>query len=655
MPAHRQLSAILFTDIEGYSALIQEDEQKGLAIRNRHREIVQKEHQQFNGRIVQYYGDGTLSIFQSVVDAVQCAIVMQQAFCQWPQVPIRMGLHIGDIIFDDEHVFGNGVNLASRIESLGVAGSVLISDKVNDEIQNHPEFKTVSIGVYQLKNIQQEVEVFALAHEGLKVPAPYSLEGKIGEKKSSVLPKPKKLRLRHNSIAVLPFRNISSDITIEWLSNGFTEELTSAIAGISALKVKSSTAMRQYKNSDKSFAELSEELNVANFIEGNVQKEGNNIVISAHLIKTKTGEILRPFRFKKDFSEINFIYSQIAREVADDLDVILIHSEKKRLQQMNKVHAEAHQLYLQGRYKAQKLEQAEISEAINIFNRALQKAPDYAPALTGLAQCYIILGYLNAIKPTEALEKSLPLLDKALLLDPNLAFAHSNLGWAKMWFQWKLKEAEEEFLKGSQLDPSDINCIQGIILMNLYLGNNNKAEFWSENGQAVASNDFWLNLFRGIMLFFENKIAESIAFLKDCIAQYNHPFYKARIGWIYTLTSQYKAAIDILEKTLEQHKVRRPAILASLAAAYFYNGESEKAQEVFNELEKKIDEGKANHAFYTAAAYAFIGNKQRALSFLYKAYEQHDIELLWLKKDPMLNSIKDLPFCIELLKKIELE
>ena len=655
MPANRQLAAILFTDIEGYSAILEDDEQKGMAIRNRHREIVQKDHKQFNGRIIQYYGDGTLSIFQSAIDAVQCAVTMQQSFCNWPQVPVRMGLHIGEIVFDDEQVFGNGVNLASRIESLGVVGSVLISDKVNDEIQNHPEFKTVSVGVYQLKNIDREVEVFALAQPGLKVPAPSSLEGKTSEHKSPSLQKPKKLRLLHNSIAVIPFRNISSDPSIDWLSDGFTEELTSAIAGISDLKVKSSTAMRQYKNSDKTFIEMSGELQVANFIEGNVQKDGNDIVIRAHLIKTKTGEILRPFRFKKDFSEINFIYSQMAQEVADDLNVILNNSEKKRLQQMSKVHAEAHQFFLQGRYAAQKLERTKILEAINHFNRALQIEPDYPPALAGLALCYNELGYLNAVRPAEALEKIMPLLDKALSLNPNLAFAHSNLGWAKMWFQWDLKTAEEEFLKSNEIDPSDVNCIQGIFLLNLHYGNINKAEFWRDIGRAVAPNDFWLNLCNGLLLFYENKIDEAIAFLQECNARYNHPFYSGRIGWIYTLTGGYKAAIDIIEKAFEQHKLRRPALLASLAAAYFQNGNGEKAQEIFNELEKNIDDGKTNHAFYTASAYAFTGNKQKALSFLYQAYEQHDIELLWLKTDPMLHSLKDDLFYRELLCKLGLD
>ena len=146
MSQSRQLAAIMFTDIEGYTAIMQQNEQQALIIRNRHREILQKEHEQYNGRIIQYYGDGTLSIFQSAIEAVQCAVAMQQAFCQPPPVPLRIGLHIGDVIFDDDQVVGDGVNLASRIESLGMAGCVLISDRVKEEIKNHPELKTVSVG-----------------------------------------------------------------------------------------------------------------------------------------------------------------------------------------------------------------------------------------------------------------------------------------------------------------------------------------------------------------------------------------------------------------------------------------------------------------------------------------------------------------------------
>ena len=162
MPQNRQLAAILFTDIEGYTALMQENEQKAIRLRSRHRDILQKEHDQFDGRIIQYYGDGTLSIFPSTVHAVNCALAMQQIFTKPPRVPVRMGLHSGDIIFDEGHIYGDGVNIASRVESLGVAGCVLLSDKIHDELINHPEVKTISLGFYQFKNVKRQVEVFAL-------------------------------------------------------------------------------------------------------------------------------------------------------------------------------------------------------------------------------------------------------------------------------------------------------------------------------------------------------------------------------------------------------------------------------------------------------------------------------------------------------------
>lgn len=652
---NRQLAAILFTDIEGYSAQMQKDEQVAIAMKNRHREIIQQDHKAFNGRIVQYFGDGTLSIFQSAVDAVKCAVSMQQAFCQWPKVPVRMGLHLGDIIVNEENIFGDGVNLASRIESLAVPGSVLISDKMNKEMQNHPEVKTISIGSYYLKNIQQEVEVFALRHEGLVVPDHISGSGKIDEKKSMVSQRPKKLRLNHKTIAVLPFRNITNDESIEWLSNGFTEELTSAIAGISDLKVKSSTAMMQYKSSSKNFEQIAEELHVSNFIEGSVQKIGGEILINAHLIDPKSGEIRKPFRFKMDFSEINFIYSQIAEEVAENLNAILNNSEKQRLKRIENVNSEVYQLFLQGKYEAQKLDYQQIPEAIRMFEKCLQIEHRFAPAMAGIANCYITLGYLNVIAPAEAIQKTMPLLVKALKIDPNLAFAHTNLGWATMWFKYDLNNADKEFIKGNELDPSDAICIQGAFFLNLYSGNIHKAEWWCAKGKAVAPEDMWLNHFYGLLLFYKSQISESISLFTEFTIRYAHILNYGRLGWMYILTGNYKAAVDNLEIALNKFNVRRPSILAWLATAYFKNGNIEQANKLFSELENNIALSKPNQAFYTAAAYAFINNKDKAFELLEKSYELHDIDLLWLKMEPMLASLKDDERYFSLYKKIGYE
>ena len=333
MPANRQLAAILFTDIEGYTALMQQDEQKAITVKDRHREIFQKAHQEFNGRIIRYYGDGTLSIFHSVVDAVKCAIAMQQVFTQWPKIPVRMGLHTGDISIQDDDIFGDGVNIASRLESLGVAGSVLVSDKVKNEINNHPEIKTVSAGIYHFKNAERPMEVFAIVGENLVIPKPQSLKGKTEAKKAPESNRIGKLFRRNviigfvaivvliaggyfffksankkekpranNWLAVLPFRLIGGDSSLQWLSDGFTEELTSSLAGISGLKVKSSTTMLHYRNASKTTKQIAKELNLGNLIDGNLQQSGNYFIINARLINPLTDEIIENFKFQKEAS-----------------------------------------------------------------------------------------------------------------------------------------------------------------------------------------------------------------------------------------------------------------------------------------------------------------------------------------------------------------
>ncbi len=166
----RQLAAIMFTDIQGYTAMMQQDEEQAIKIRERHRDIFNSTTQKYQGRVLQYYGDGTLSIFNSAIDAVKCGIEMQLAYQLDPKIPVRVGIHTGDIIFSEEEIIGDGVNVASRIESLAVAGSVFISDKVYDEIKNQKSIQTQTIGTFELKNVGRPVNVFAISNEGLVVP-----------------------------------------------------------------------------------------------------------------------------------------------------------------------------------------------------------------------------------------------------------------------------------------------------------------------------------------------------------------------------------------------------------------------------------------------------------------------------------------------------
>ena len=180
----RRLAAIMFTDIVGYSRMMQESEQKATQIRKRHREVFEQSHGQFQGQILQYYGDGTLSIFDSCVQAVQCAIDIQQHLQQEPRVPLRIGIHLGDIVQDESDILGDGVNVAARIESLGIPGSVLISGEVQKQVHNHG-IQYVSLGSFELKNIARPVEVLAINEGDLAIPTRKEMVSKIPRKPSS--------------------------------------------------------------------------------------------------------------------------------------------------------------------------------------------------------------------------------------------------------------------------------------------------------------------------------------------------------------------------------------------------------------------------------------------------------------------------------------
>lgn len=256
----RRLAAIMFTDIVGYTSMMQRDEGEALHTIERHRSILEKYTREYKGRVLQYYGDGSLSIFPSALEAVECALNIQKELTQDPKVPLRIGIHLGDVKLQGDSVFGNGVNMASRIESLGVAGSILITDTIYYLVRNHAEVKTIALGNFRLKNVDYPVPVYALANDFLSVPKTADMPGRIKASPGKFtwitalagliililavygLFFREEGRDRYErsdkSIAVLPFENRSNDPQQEYFSDGITDDIISHLVKISDLKVK---------------------------------------------------------------------------------------------------------------------------------------------------------------------------------------------------------------------------------------------------------------------------------------------------------------------------------------------------------------------------------------------------------------------------------
>ena len=419
----RQLAAVMFTDMVGFTALMQKDEKKAKSNRDRHRKVLEKHIFEHLGKILQYYGDGTLSIFGSAIEAVICAKEIQLELKKEPQIPLRIGIHLGDIVYEDDGAYGDGLNVASRIESLSVAGAVLFSDKVHDEIKNHPELTKKSLGKFELKNVKQHVEVFALTNESLTVPEPGELRGKG--------------KLTEKSVAVLPFVNMSADPENEYFSDGISEELINALTRVEGLLVTSRTSSFAFKGKNHDIREIGSKLDVGTILEGSVRKAGNKVRITAQLIKTSDGYHFWSEVFDRELEDIFEVQDEISKKIASKLKKELVDEmTKEPLVKSRTKDLEAYNLLLKGKFYFHKWSPPDVFKALEFFKNASKKDPNYPLPYTCIAGCYSFLGATGYLPPQDAYPKAKEYALKSLELDSYLPEAHLSIGIVKLFFEW---------------------------------------------------------------------------------------------------------------------------------------------------------------------------------------------------------------------------
>jgi adenylate cyclase len=305
----RLLAAIMFTDIVGYTAMMQKNERKAKKLRDRHRKVLEAQIAAYQGKILQHFGDGTLSVFVSAIHAVSCAVRAQQELQKEPRIPIRIGVHLGDIAYNEEGVYGDSVNIASRIEALALPGSVIISDKVYDEIKNQPGLPVRPLGTRYLKNVREPVDLYALANDGLMVPKPDDISG---------LTKDEGI-----SIAVLPLVNISPDPENEYFADGITEEIINTLSKVDGMTVKSRTSSFAFKGKNLDVRDIGGRLGVTYIIEGSVRKEGGNVRITVQLVDASDGSQLWAEEYDRKLEEeVLKLQDEISGKIVEKLKEI---------------------------------------------------------------------------------------------------------------------------------------------------------------------------------------------------------------------------------------------------------------------------------------------------------------------------------------------
>ncbi|MDH3652434.1 MAG: adenylate/guanylate cyclase domain-containing protein, partial [Saprospiraceae bacterium] len=467
MSSVRKLAVIMFTDIAGYSAMMQRNEKHALSIAQMHEEIVNAESAHHDGEVINFMGDGSLCKFNSITDALDAALSIQAA-CKIARtpVPLRIGIHWGDIIEQDGKVYGDGVNIASRIESLGLPGSILFSKGIYDQIKNKSVYKTENLGTFSLKNIDDPLAIFALTNDGLTIPKKLDTEDSPGSDTQTysnlkiglgiagvliliiaavyfgknLLVKPS-FPFGELSIAVLPFKNLNNDPERDYYSLGLSEDLIGALSKHEDLQVAARSASFSYQNKETDLRRIGQELNVATILDGNVRRSDDQLVINVELVDASNGFAIWHKSFSKAPNAVFSIQEEITKEVISHLGV----SDEKSSRIGLTENTEAYNLYLKGRHAWNLRTQNSLSMAVKFFEESIGQDQNYAVAYAGLADAYAVQGFYDYLPPSEAFQKSRAAAKKALDIDAGMAKPHATLGYIALYYDWNWADAEKKF------------------------------------------------------------------------------------------------------------------------------------------------------------------------------------------------------------------
>jgi adenylate cyclase len=514
----RRLAAILAADVVGYSALMQRAEEATYAEFERlMRELIEPSLSRHQGRLIKTTGDGALAEFASPLDGVRCAMEIQDrvATSRSP-LKLRIGLNLGDVIIGhDNDLYGDGINIAVRLEGIAEPGGILISEKVYVEVEGKLDAGFEDRGEQQLKNISRPVRAYAVRAEA---------DGAPTERMRAVLPLPDK-----PSIAVLPFQNMSGDPEQEYFADGMVEEITTALSRFHWLFVIARTSTFAYKGRTVDVKRVGRELGVRYVLEGSVRKSSNRVRITGQLIDAATGAHLWADRFDGSLENIFELQDQVASGVVGAIDPKLLGAEMARVKRKAPADLNAYDCFLRASDLIYRWTDESHEEALRLLYQAIELDPEYAQAYAFAAWCYIWrcsrARVLDAEQESEAkrlareaikfgrddgfslawggfalgifartiaeVREGLSFIDQALLLNPNLARSWNLSGWVRTWLG-EPEIAIEHLERAMRLSPLDFafHAMEAATAhAHLRAGRYQEAMTWAENALRDQPNN----------------------------------------------------------------------------------------------------------------------------------------------------------------------
>lgn len=627
MEGERRLAAIMFTDMVGYTSLSQSNESLALKLLGKHRELIRPAFVANRGREIKTIGDAFLVEFESALDAVSCAVEVQESIRRFnassmDKVAVRVGIHVGDVVHQQGDVYGDAVNIASRIEPLAVGGGICISEQTYDQVRNKVPYKLIKLGARELKNVSVPIEVY-------KVELPWESPGH--KLDSGPLPAER--------IAVLPFVNISPDPADEYFADGMTEELITSLSLVKGLKVIARTSVMNYKRKEKNISEIGRELGVGTIVEGSIRKAADRIRVTVQVIDVNSEEHLWASNYDAKLDDVFTVQSDIAGKVAGSLPGALPAAKTASiLKDTDDVNA--YMNYLQGRELMYDKLEDPLRQSLQFFEHAVERDPRFARAYVGMAQSYASLGLAGFMPWRDSIDTSKAFLNKALSVNPDLAEAHSIRSLLAYMADEPFEVMEAEARKAIEINPNEAQAYMQLAQVMPLLG---KRLDWVRLLETAYQLDPLsariIELLSGAYAY-NGRDADLLGLLRRTV--HLQPLNSHRWMWVYYATkgnyeeaAKEVAALEALEPTWEFTLLSK-GFLAGLM------GDRKTAEAVITSLEQTHMMGWARSSI-AGLIYFAMGETEVFFEKMRRAAEEHTLRATDLMYSPLFEKAREDP------------
>jgi adenylate cyclase len=640
----RKLTAILSADVKGYSRLMGENEVETVKTLTAYRKIMAELIQQHRGRVIDSPGDNILAEFASVVDAVQCGVAIQKELqvrnADLPEnrrMQFRIGINLGDVIEEEDRIYGDGINIAARLEALADPGGICISGFVYSQVKNKVSLAYEYLGEKGVKNISDPLAVYKVKY------SPQVLAGEVGGIERGILRRP--------SIAVLPFVNMSDDPKQEYFSDGITEELITALAKLDGLKVISRTSAFSFKGKDLDLRTIGTRLNVKNVLEGSVRKAGNRLRISVQLINVDDDTHVWAESFDRELKDMFAIQEDISQAVVTKLRVQLLAQSDRTLVQSSIGNQESHDLYFKGLASWNK---RDARKAIEYLDKSIESDSKNALAYALLATIYTFMTLMSPYPPRVSYGKAKAMAEKALEIDDTLAEAHAAVGVVKMAYEYDWVGAEQALIRAIRLNPGLSSAHYDYAWYQFSLGRADEAIEETRRGLELDPLSTSLISFMGMGLTVKGKYDQAIECCQRALEMApNDPGSTTTLGLAYAKKGMSQESISILERGANLFP-ENPFLMSALGYSYGVAGKKDEAERIVSGFIESYQR-KYFSPMFISRVYAGMGEVDKAIEWLEKAYEERDPLFSFVKSAPSHDYMHTDPRFKAILKKMGLE